>query len=356
MDLTSDNSAPSGSVYYDEEDFVFEEDLDGRETMNFGGGIMITSQKRRWLPHELEPIDESKSVWTSRSGRNKRNRAIVESYPEEEDEDYVEDDVEGAIRVEDALWNARYIDLKAFQKKWGHMRVNQDKTQSRTLGNWIYYQKLQRKKGKLSKEKVGKLDLLGFEWEIGKSPAKRRSLNSSYAPSMSSSSPLFSDRTLNFQRKNQKNGEETDYNSYDPNAAATPLRAEGEVAKDVSSALEGELLIVPTDRDPLIGYSERTVDPNSSDKLNSIAIPGSNSNASSLVTPKRNRHPNSVPWTVRYKDLKAYQKIHGHCNVSKVADKKLGNWVTLQRQRRKLGQLAEEQILKLNKIAFEWRY
>jgi len=62
------------------------------------------------------------------------------------------------------------------------------------------------------------------------------------------------------------------------------------VAKDVSSALEGELLVVPTDREvPLVGYSERTVDPNhanSSDKSNSIDNPVSNSNASSIVIPK----------------------------------------------------------------------
>jgi hypothetical protein len=70
-------------------------------------------------------------------------------------------------------------------------------------------------------------------------------------------------------------------------------------------------------------------------------------------------------WSVRYEELKAFQKQHGHCRVpgAKLKDSdtyQLANWVQTQRRKFKLLQegkksyVTEERLRKLNEVGFEW--
>lgn len=67
-------------------------------------------------------------------------------------------------------------------------------------------------------------------------------------------------------------------------------------------------------------------------------------------------------WHDKFERLKAYRKEYGDCRVSSKSVKEdmaawveeLGNWVRVQRRRRKKGKMSAEQEQKLNEIGFDW--
>jgi hypothetical protein len=65
---------------------------------------------------------------------------------------------------------------------------------------------------------------------------------------------------------------------------------------------------------------------------------------------------NAAAWEQRINDLKAFQKKHGHCNVASTykPNPALAKWVANVRQRKKLGELTEEQVLSLDALGFRW--
>jgi len=67
--------------------------------------------------------------------------------------------------------------------------------------------------------------------------------------------------------------------------------------------------------------------------------------------------PAGLPsWEQRFKELKAFKKEHGHCNVSTKyrANPALANWVAGLRRGKKGGRLSEEKIRTLDALGFCW--
>ena len=60
-------------------------------------------------------------------------------------------------------WNRRFDELKAYHSIHGNFRVPQRLNE---LGRWIQNQRQAYKKGKLSTDKISKLEDLGFEWDV----------------------------------------------------------------------------------------------------------------------------------------------------------------------------------------------
>ena len=58
-------------------------------------------------------------------------------------------------------------------------------------------------------------------------------------------------------------------------------------------------------------------------------------------------------WEASFSALVEYKAEHGDTNVPQVR-KGLGDWVILQRQNRRLGQLSEEKNRRLDELGFEW--
>ena len=58
-------------------------------------------------------------------------------------------------------WEENYIQLEDFRNKNGHCNVHQN---SGSLGFWVCNLRTLRKRGKLSTERVRRLDALGFNW------------------------------------------------------------------------------------------------------------------------------------------------------------------------------------------------
>jgi len=62
-------------------------------------------------------------------------------------------------------------------------------------------------------------------------------------------------------------------------------------------------------------------------------------------------------WATRFAQLKAYRKHFGHCRVPRTwkANPKLGTWVCSQRRLRKIGTLSPDKERLLSDIGFDWR-
>lgn len=61
-------------------------------------------------------------------------------------------------------------------------------------------------------------------------------------------------------------------------------------------------------------------------------------------------------WDEMYKALVAFREANGHCNVS-ASDKKyrrLGQWVSSQRYKKRIGSLSKDKTDALNKVGFVW--
>jgi hypothetical protein len=62
-------------------------------------------------------------------------------------------------------WEARFAELAAYQKRFGHCRVPYGWPENSVLARWVSTQRACRKSGKLLPERLARLDQLGFEWK-----------------------------------------------------------------------------------------------------------------------------------------------------------------------------------------------
>jgi superfamily II DNA or RNA helicase len=62
-------------------------------------------------------------------------------------------------------WDVTYSALQRFHKKHGHCAVSQHDPDDGKLGTWVMVQRLAKRKGRLSPERIQKLETLGIEWE-----------------------------------------------------------------------------------------------------------------------------------------------------------------------------------------------
>ena len=65
-----------------------------------------------------------------------------------------------------ARWELQFNELKRFQKRHGHCNASTLSKTDAALGRWVHAQRQQRKRGNLSSERIGRLDQLGFVWNV----------------------------------------------------------------------------------------------------------------------------------------------------------------------------------------------
>ena len=73
--------------------------------------------------------------------------------------------------------------------------------------------------------------------------------------------------------------------------------------------------------------------------------------------PKQLNSPSRLfSWKQRFKELKAFKRKYGHCNVPRryQPNLALGKWVSKMRQSKKQGILAEDRIIMLDALGFVW--
>ncbi len=69
------------------------------------------------------------------------------------------------------LWEEHFSELEAFRREHGHCKISTASKTHAALGNWVRAQRERRKQGKLSEERIERLDRLGFVWDGRQEPA-----------------------------------------------------------------------------------------------------------------------------------------------------------------------------------------
>ncbi len=64
-----------------------------------------------------------------------------------------------------AEWRGNYLSLQAFRQKHGHCDVVSNSKEFPKLGRWVKMQRAQRKRGRLSLDRIELLNRLGFDWQ-----------------------------------------------------------------------------------------------------------------------------------------------------------------------------------------------
>ena len=72
--------------------------------------------------------------------------------------------LEASLKKSQETWESKYAALVEYQRTHGHCRVPSDAKEHDSLGMWVSTMRAYRKQGKLSEERIRRLDELGFVW------------------------------------------------------------------------------------------------------------------------------------------------------------------------------------------------
>jgi superfamily II DNA or RNA helicase len=193
-------------------------------------------------------------------------------------------------------WETMFEKMNAFIKEHGHSYVSREEPDTRTLSRWINEQRINKRKRKLSEEKVRRLEAIGVAWEPGKEKwmryyeklkIYRQTHSDAFVPYRYKPEPGLG-RWLIHQRRYRKNF--------------------GEKEKELLDSLDA------------FAYKNEWLD-----------------------------------YELGLELLDTFIKINNHANVSQIGDnRKLGRWVNSIRQKKKQEKLTEEQIAQLDARGFLW--
>ena len=85
-------------------------------------------------------------------------------YEDGDVEDYTEKELRNLLKK--SAWDRHYKEIKAYKAKFGHCNVPFRRKLYEKLANWVFNQRKEYFSGKLSKERIAKLEDIGFLWEI----------------------------------------------------------------------------------------------------------------------------------------------------------------------------------------------
>jgi len=63
-----------------------------------------------------------------------------------------------------ATWEVMFASLVEYKKTYGHCKVPAKFHENPKLGRWVYSQRLRRRQAKLSRERIRRLNVIGFQW------------------------------------------------------------------------------------------------------------------------------------------------------------------------------------------------
>lgn len=197
-----------------------------------------------------------------------------------------------------SVWDTKFAELKAYKEKHGDCNV----LGRSELGKWMHHQRGGYKKGALSKERIRKLNGIGFPWiaNVWDNAWETKFIElQEYKEQHGDCNVPQSDSGLGSWVGKQRE-------SY-------RVGRTGRLSKERIRKLEGIGFVWTTERAPVY--------------LSEV-------------------------WKARFAELVAYKEKHGDCNVPGGTD--LGEWVAFQRRRYTTGELSEERTALLNGIGFVW--
>jgi len=254
-------------------------------------------------------------------------------------------------------WDVMYDDLINFKSTHGHLEIPKRLDVENNLGYWVQTQRQMYKKGRLSKERIDKLNKIGFIWDTFEASweEKFQELKNYIKQNnhMRFSKALVKESGLpNWcfdQKKKHKKGT-LSQEKYDK------LNSIGFVWDPWQTCY-----------DELLQYKEENNDVNvpvnyrGENKLGNWISSQRKAYSKGKLSPKKVKLLEDIGfifnivdnyWDTMYLRLADFQKRHGNCDISKEFDKELYTWVRTQRPNLKNGKLSEEKIVRLKAIGF----
>lgn len=262
-------------------------------------------------------------------------------------------------------WNERFEELKAFRKREGHCLVPPRYPENPKLGGWVSKQREIRKRGTLSRDKIKKLNQLGFDWDPRESQWHKmfEELKTFHKKE---GSWKFSDNDpetkslliwVTAQRSHHQKGMLAEDRikkldklglDWDPNESQW-----NEMYEALKGFQKKEGHCRAPQKDPK--YKQLGVWVVSQRALHKKKVLGKDK-FEKLDRLGFDWNPDETVWNEMYEALKAFRKGEGHCRVPAQfpENPQLGRWVFTQRRMRKTGKLPKDKIKKLDRIGFIW--
>jgi superfamily II DNA or RNA helicase len=196
-------------------------------------------------------------------------------------------------------WELSFSKLLSFMANNGHCRVPARYEADPELGRWVSDQRKLYLKGKISADRVERLESVGFEWD-----------------------PLNADWEFNFSKlalfKSQ----------FGHCRVPRRYKADSRLARWV----EVQRVL----------HSKRKLTPERESKLKLLGF---------------EMDPVGINWELSFSKLTDFKSQYGHCRVPQQykPDPQLGKWVSHQRGFYSKGKLSQERIAKLENLGFEWK-
>ena len=256
----------------------------------------------------------------------------------------------------ESIWEERFGELLAYKERHGDVNVPNDRTSK--LWRWISTQRIFRKRGNLSAEKIQQLDALGFIWDVIELQWESK----------------FSELLAHKEKYGNVNVSKQGLASLGGWVAAQRmLKNEGSLSEErIRQLNEIGFVWNPFESQweakfcELLAYwkvhGNTNVPTNWPDGLNGWAkAQRANKNKGMLSEEKIRRldefgfvwNPHEAQWEASFCDLLNYKAEHGHVNVPHSITG-LGAWVGSQRAAKKKGKVSVDRIRRLNEIGFEW--
>ena len=267
------------------------------------------------------------------------------------------------FEAQDDYWEDMFSQLVAFKEEYGHCNVTD--SIAPTLSEWCKTQRKNKRKGLLSKEKITKMELIGFAFDVFEA--------------------RWQEKYAELKQFKEKFGHCNVPNSYSANPSLgqwviTQRRAER----------EGSLSQDKVDQLDSIGFAFNAVDAKWTERFLELTafkaeyghcnVPsrfGRNRKLATWCNTQRTAGKDGklsedkiaqlksigfafdvfeARWQEKYAELKQFKEKFGHCNVpnSYSANPSLGTWCITQRRFRKQGKLSDKRIEQLDEIDFEW--
>jgi hypothetical protein len=260
-------------------------------------------------------------------------------------------------------WDKNYQELASFKKQYGHFNILKICPEKTNLDLWMKTQRVVYKSGKLSQERIEKLEAMEFIWdpidtafenfftelcEYKKSnghckvPA-RYSMNRKLASWVSNLRLSFHGKKLSVEKIDRLNAIGFDWDPFET------AWQENIIKLSKFKELNGHMNISSTNVEtkPLANwaskqreqYKEGILTEEKIIKLEGIGFVWD---------------PITAAWNSNFQRLSEFKEVYGHCNVPQKSKDKvnLASWVHRQRTEYKNGMLSRERIEKLEKIGF----
>jgi len=202
--------------------------------------------------------------------------------------------------------------LCKFHDEHGHCRVPAKWPKNQKLASWVATQRARKAEGKLSEDRIAKLNALGFSWRVNAGAG---------LPSHEAWETMFN-QLKQFQAKHGH--------------ARVPQKY--------------------TENRKLAWWVSTQRRNRRNDKLETEQIARLDELGFEWSPQQGRVSPDDEGWVKMLEILQAFKNEHGHCRVPGQwsGNPKLANWVATQRRFKKHGELKAERIAALDGIGFEW--